>query len=460
MGTFDRFNEFWTNTKNRIAGWLGDPGDLEQRALAVRDYQNAQALTYFEGTQPPVLKVDYKTGVDDNLFINYPEMIVDKGVSFLFGDGLGISIDNDVAESLLEDLWPEAARAEDLQDLGTDGAIFGDAWVKIRMGENGRPEVIILDPSKWFKVTDPDNYKKIEAFRCQYRRPDGRYYREEVSQAAAGSWSTQTFESVDGRKWTPTGEPIVWPFPFPPVMVAKNLPKSKSAYGRPDLTRSTIALCKYIARTDSLIGKIVRVHGSPKAVATGVARQDLEIGVDSTLFLKNADAKLALLEMRGDLAGALAFRSGLRQALAETTKIPEIASGALDKVGQLSGRAMQILYGPLIKQTETKRRLYGPLIQGTVRGLLVAGGMPSSKVAGLKIELQWPAPIPPDPREDAEIGILYQQLGISNETIQQRLGFDPASEKEKVAAEQAAADERKSRLFNSGQVPGVELYTN
>ena len=38
-----------------------------------------------------MLRVDPKTGIDDNLFINYPEMIVDKGVSFLFGDGLPLS---------------------------------------------------------------------------------------------------------------------------------------------------------------------------------------------------------------------------------------------------------------------------------------------------------------------------------------------------------------------------------
>lgn len=452
------FNEFWTNARNRIAGWLSDPTDPEQRALAVREYSNHMALSFFEGAQAPVLKVDPRTGIDDNLFVNYPEMIVDKGVSFLFGDGLSIAIDDQGAQKLLNELWPEDSRSEDLQDLGTDGGIFGDTWTKVRIDEAGKPEVLILDPSKWFKLPDPENFKKILAYRCQYKRASGRYYREEISRNELGQWYSQEYDSADGKSWLAVGEPIIWPFPFAPVAAAKNLPRSKSIYGRPDLTRSVLDLCKYIARTDSLIGKIVRVHGSPKAVASGVAKQDLEVGVDSTLFLKNPEAKLALLEMKGDLTGAMAFRSQLRQALAETTKVPEIASGALDKVGQLSGKAMTILYGPLLKQTETKRRLYGPLLQGTIRTLLAAGGIQPGAVERLKIELQWPDPVPPDAREEAEVGLIYQQLGISNETIQKRLGFDPVQEAEKIALQNAAADERKSRLFNAGAVPGADLY--
>lgn len=118
------FNEFWTNARNRIAGWLADPTDAEQRALAVREYSNNQALAFFEGAQSPVLKIDARTQIDDNLFVNYPEMIVDKGVSFLFGDGLAIAIDDEGVQRMLNELWPEDTRSEDLQDLRTDKGIL------------------------------------------------------------------------------------------------------------------------------------------------------------------------------------------------------------------------------------------------------------------------------------------------------------------------------------------------
>lgn len=455
-GSGGRFSEFWTNAKNRIIGWLSDPASPEARAAAVREHIALETLSHYEGTQPPVLKIDPRYPIDDNIFVNYPEMIVDRGVTFLFGSGVDISVDDAGAQQLLWNLWPWEQMQEDLLDLATDGAIFGDAWLEVRINENLVPEVLTLDPSRWFKITDPDDYRRIRAYRCQYRKSDGRLYRQEIRHDAAGGWIIEELESLDGKRFYQIAEPVSWPFAFSPVMTCKNLPKSKSPYGRPDLTRPVLALCRYIARTDSLIGKIVRVHGSPKAYATGISRQDLEIGVDTTIFLKNPDATLNLLEMKGDLAGALAFRAQLRQSLAEVSKVPEIASGNLDRIGQLSGRAMQILYGPLIKQTEQKRRLYGRLIQNAVRGLLAAGGVKNAE--RLTIELQWPAALPPDPREEAELGLIYQQLGVSNDTILSKLGFDAEFEKVRRAEQDALADERRERLFNAGSVPGSGLY--
>jgi len=54
---------------------LADPTDAEQRACAVREYSNNVALSFFEGAQAPVLKVDPRNGVDDNIFVNYPETV-------------------------------------------------------------------------------------------------------------------------------------------------------------------------------------------------------------------------------------------------------------------------------------------------------------------------------------------------------------------------------------------------
>lgn len=452
-----RFNEFWTNAKNTIINWLSDPSDPQARILAARGYEQNLALQYYDGRPPKPLKVDARTQVDDNLFVNYAEMIVDKGVSFLFGDGLAIDIDDEGAERALEELWPAETRAEDFHDLGTDGGIFGDAWVKILIGPDGKPSPIVLDPSIWYKITDPDNYKKIDVYRCQYPRPNGRIFREETRfDQGRRKWVSQTFESANGGKsFYAIGPEVLWNFSFPPILVAKNLPQSKSPYGRPDLSRSVLELCRYLSRTDSLIGKITRVHSSPKSIAKGLAAQDLQIGVDSTIFMKNPEASLELLEMKGDLAGAMAFRKLLREALSEISKIPEIATGKLENVGQLSGRAMQILYGPLLKQTATKRRFYGPLITETVRGLLEANGY--SKAAEVKIEVQWPSAVPADPREEGEIALIWKELGVSTETIHDRLGFDAEAEAKKRGAEDEAAAEKSAAKFNSGFASG-ELY--
>ena len=79
MATFlsSRFTDFWTDTKNRLVGWLTDPSDSELRVLKLREFHQNLALSYFEGNQPRILKVDPKSNIDDNLFIPYAEMIVD-----------------------------------------------------------------------------------------------------------------------------------------------------------------------------------------------------------------------------------------------------------------------------------------------------------------------------------------------------------------------------------------------
>jgi hypothetical protein len=424
----------------------------------LREFNQNLALSYYEGSQPRVLKVDPKSNIDDNLFIPYAEMIVDKGVEFLFGDELKIEIEGDEgAQKLLDELWHPDTRAEDLIDLATDGAIFGDAWLKIFINDRNRPEIAVLDPTNWHKITDPGNYKKTLAYRCQYKLPNGRYFREETREIRPGFWETQTFESADLKKWTETGEPSPVPFPGSPVLCGKNLPKSKSTFGRPDLTKPVLDLCKYIARCDSLIGKILRVHASPKSVASGLKMQDLQVGVDSTLFLPNAEAKLQLLEMTGDLAGALAYRKQLREALSEISKIPEIATGKMENTGSLSGFALEILYGPLIKLTSKKRRLYGRLITEAARGLMLAGGFAGAEKA--QIKLHWGAAIPQDPLGEAQLGLMLAQNGVSQDTILQRLGFDPEAERTKRELEQEKADERRSKIFNAGMAGG-DVYAN
>lgn len=449
-----RFSEFWTNTKNKVVGWLSDSGSAEAMIARARQFEGNLALQYYESRAPKPLKIDARTNIDDNLQVGYAEMIVEKGVDFLFGDGLAIEIDNEDADKRLNELWPQEARDEDLIDLATDGGVFGDAWLKIYLDESGRPGVLILDPSIWQKITSPDNYKQIEIYRCQYKKGE-RWFREDTSREGSG-WVSQAFESVDGKTFYATEPPIVWPFPAAPILTCKNLPASKSPYGKADLSRAVIELCRYLHRVDSLIGKIVRVHSSPKAVAKGVAQQDLAIGVDSTLFLKSAEASIELLEMSGDLAGALAFRKMCREALSEISKIPEIATGKLESVGQLSGRAMQILYGPLIKKTLTKRRFYGPLIQAAIRTLLTVDKFPGA--ADLEVSLMWPSPVPPDKREEGEIGLIYKEIGFSRKTIITTLGFDADAELAQRAAEDREAAEAGASQFNAGAVPGAELY--
>lgn len=416
--TVDRFKTLLRSG----AGMGASPIAPQTAGLSDRRTQSGVALQYYEGLIPKQLTTN-PGEPDDNIAVNYAQVIVAKGVAFLFGDEVAFDIgaselqtsiterplgllagdaqETEDAGDYIDRVWPVDQRDEDLIDLATDGAISGDAWLKISIRESGDPLVSILDPDLMAVDTDPHDFRSVACYRCQYETLDanGRkiIYREETSPSDTGhEWVIREFVSYSGgQTWTRIPDETIWNYPFAPIFHARNLPRSKSFYGRADLTPSVLALIKYLSRMDSLVGKIVRAHSSPKAWARGIVKQELQMSTSGMLFLgQSPDAQIGLLEMTGDLQGALAFRRLMREALSEVSHVPEVASGKMDNVGQLSGLALRILYGPLVDQTRTKRKLYGAMLKRVIQALLTIGGYGRREVV-----IHWPEMIPKDPGE-------------------------------------------------------------
>lgn len=411
----------------------------------------AKALAYYDGDQPKdILKVE-RDKPDDNVSVNYAGTIVEKGVSFLFGDELDIEIGEESDESgedYLDEVWPGDTRHCDLIDLATSGGIFGHAWLKIVL-ENGRPQISILDPLNMSAKRDPRQYKRVLYYRNQYNTVDdqGRpiIWREDSIHEGNQWVIVESYSKPDQANWIEVSR-IPWRYEFAPVFECKNLPKPLEFYGRADLSKYVLSLCFYIARVDSLINKIIRAHASPKPVAKGLRKQELEIGAEQILFLPDKEASLDLLEMSGDLVSAMAFRKQLREALAEVSHVPEIATGKLDSVGQLSGLALKILYGPLVDQTSKKRRLYGKLIKDVVNALLTIGG-----IGAQQVELRWPSMLPGDDATDWNVALVKNQLGVSKDTILREHGYDSEQELQKSNNESKALGESLLSSFEKGQ---------
>lgn len=415
-----------------------------------RRLRMAQALAAYDGHAPKPLVV--RAGEpDDNVAVNYAAVIVDKVTNFLFGKDLKIEIgaaEDDSGERFLAEIWPEEQRSEDLLDLATNGAIFGHAWVRIAINAQGRPRVVIPDPLNLSAQWASDDWREIIRYRHEYNTTDASgapvICREDTDRAG-DHWIIREYRAAENsRNFALTGETL-WPWRFAPVLHCKNLPRAAEFYGRPDLTRDILTLISALARVDSLINRIIRLHGYPKTIARGMRVQDLQIGVDGTLFLPSLEAQIENLEMQSDLAASMNFRKQLREALAELTQVPEVATSKMEHVGQLSGRALQILYGPLLERTQTKRRLYGRLLKDLVSALLVIAGL-----APQPVTLHWPDLIPGDEKETAETLLLLKQLGVSEATILSRLGLDAEAEKLKRQAETSQAATALMDAFNQG----------
>jgi hypothetical protein len=422
-----------------------DVARQETLARAWQFYQHNLGLR----DKPLVVKVGQP---DDNVCLNYAAIIVDKGVQFLFSQPPSIQVGDesqDSADQYLESVWPAEQRAVDLTALGVNGGVFGDVWLRIALTE-GRPRVVVLDPLNVRAEWESDDYQRVRKIVLQYHtNVDGKpvVVRETIERSGTGWRIIEETSRLNSDSWSRTNE-TAWNYPFPPVFHEQNLPIPNEFYGRADLTVDVMDAIRALWRLDSLVNRIIRQHAYPKPVAKGMRKQDLEFNSDSIAFLPNVGQSIELVEMTGDLASAMNFRNVMRQGLAELTHIPEIATGRVENIGQLSGLALKILYGPLMARTEVKRRHYGGLIRRVTQALLEIGGVG----AGLPVTLQWADPLPNDPAQDVNRLETLQRAGVmSARTFAERMGLNWEVEQARMAEE--SAKRRDARMQDLNLVP-------
>jgi hypothetical protein len=78
------------------------------------------------------------------------------------------------------------------------------------------------------------------------------------------------------------------------------------------------------------------------------------------------------------------------------------------------------------------------------------------------VVVHWPELVPSDPIAEREALLLDEQLGVSKDTILEKLGYDPELEREKRALDQAeelAQAQAHVRRWRPGRRPGGATAT-
>ena len=112
--------------------------------------------------------------------------------------------------------------------------------------------------------------------------------------------------------------------------------------------------------------------------------------------------------------------------------VPPLASGVVRaKIGNLtSANALRVTLMGLLSRTERKRLAYGRAIQAISRMMLEVldrAGILKTGEADRTITIEWPEPLPQDPREQAAAAIAKRELGIPDETLRAEMGYAPTS---------------------------------
>jgi hypothetical protein len=429
---------------------------LDARAVdeLERQVRMKAAWEAYYGRAPKPLKVE-AGWPDDNAQVNYARLIVDKGVSFLFGQDLTFELDEGERtppEEWLDACWDANGKMLLLQKLALNGAVCGHVWAKLapaRVGE-AHPRIIVLDPANVAVGLALDDIEQVEWYTIQYRAVDPRngepVVRRQWIERNGATWQITDEESRGAGSWA-TLSSAPWPYTWAPIVDCQNLPLPNEFWGLSDIEGDVLELNNSLNFVLSNLKRVIRFHAHPKTWARGVMDNELHVSPDEVIILQSENGELHNLEMQSDLSSSITLYDRLREALHEVSRVPEVATGKLDGIGALSGLALQILYQPLIEKTEVKRRTYGGLVVELNRRLLDLGGFGPDNVTAL----HWPEMLAADTMAERQTAIIDKELGVSRDTLLQQLGYDPDLESKKRQSEQAELGDSLLASFDRGE---------
>jgi hypothetical protein len=300
--------------------------------------------------------------------------------------------------------------------------------------------------------TDPQDVDKVLLYCIEYQLPttvNGKpafmTLREEVQRQDDDTWLIGHWSRIGDRApWSPAGDPIAWPYTFPPIFSCQNLPYPHEYWGRADLTPDIIHVNDALNLVQSNVNRVLKLYGQPVIFASGTGQSVIDIKPGKIIGLPTPDAHIGSVPITSDLANALSFAANLRSDMDEQSRVPGVALGRIADLprGAISGVALQLLFQPLIEKTVMKQRLYGKLIIDITQALLKL-----ANYGDLDVDISWQNLLPVDDLAAAQTSLILKQLGVSDATIMMQLGYDPDDEMEKSQTE----DAKKLVNFGRGQ---------
>jgi hypothetical protein len=423
---------------------------------------------------PPLQKLAGQP--DDNVLSNRIRAIVDRGIDFLFGKEIEISVEERApqeAQDIINKSWGrKEARIPLLQKLAANGAIAGQAFLRIVPEPKNTYRLVVVDPATVFVQTAPQDCETVLLYCIEYSttelvngKPAQVFYREEMSRIdpdndgdngdpfadTDATWSINHWSRVGDRgNWTPApGGALSWPYPFPPLFSCQNLPMPNEYWGIPDVTPDLIGNNEDLNLVQSCINRILKLYGSPIIYATGTGESTIDIKPGKIIGLPLSESKIVAVTLASDVANALAFAANIRADMDEQSSVPGVATGRIEAMprGALSGIAIELLFMPLLKKTDKKTCLFGRLIIDVSKALLILNNITEK----IELELAWPSPLPHDDLPAVQAAISKKELNISTATLLRELGYDPEEEAKLLEAEEDAKLEKQ--LDAQAQLP-------
>lgn len=400
-----------------------------------------RAWDYYEGRHPDMLLV-WPGEPNDNVTMNLARVIVDRGISFLFGKDLEWQFDetdaiDTPAEEAIGAVWDANSKMTLLHEVGQNGFLGGVALIKIAPQPTGPIRLINLNPAEVKLCHAPDDCEDVYRFIIKYTADDAQgneIHRAEVieRQGPRGTptWQIQQYIALgSARGYTPDGPPIAWPYVNGPIQYCKNMPRANCPYGYSDL--EDFKLHNALNLLLSSIRKTLRLFPDPQDVLFGASAKGLQRGGANIWGELPATARIERLEMSADaLSAAQQFYMDLRAAIFAGARMTDMASIG-ERLGQVTNFGLKVLFMDFLQLNDTKRTLYGGLIcrvNSTLAEIMGLGDIETS--------ITWPDPLPIDEVATVQAVTAKKATGlVSDETLTQELGYDYDDEQTRIAAQ-------------------------
>jgi len=407
-----------------------------------------------------------------NLVVNYARAVVNKGVSYLFGRGVHISVSPQGplgaplpaspgglgAEPPVspEQLLGRLAEDNDLDlvllQAATNASVLGDAVLKVFVEFAGRVRLVNVDPFNVFPTWAGDDLTLREVSltgRLSAAEAAERYgVTSRESRVASDSglgtrdsgptvatveiWSDQRYRLVVGSETVHDGPN---PYGFIPFVHVPNLQPPNSRWGISDLV-DLIPLNRELDERMSDQADVIRYHADPPVVFKGVEEHsDLPVG-PGTVWDLPRDADVSLLEWRGNAPALQEHIDRVLRALYEVTETPRTSFG--DSGRLLSGVALETELQPLVQRTLRKRVSWSAALRRCNQMLLVlterVSGLAPGTFAPYRSQIVWPPMLPRDDEAEARRNLALVEGGLlSHRGAMDALGdLDPETELQRV----------------------------
>ncbi len=335
----------------------------------------------------------------------------------------GVS-DEGLSETAKE-IWDRSGAERTFLDAVIAVNLYGDGCLLVVRHEEG-PSIEFQDPGLCFPVFAGSSYQELIELEIVYQVTVGveqDYLRREI------------YEPTRAVIYHDDEEVAALAYEALPAVWVRNDPLPGLMFGNSDLD----GIVELVGDYDHLARKqtqIVDYYASPRVVFEGVVRADLDLDVDTALYLPR-DSKAYFLEWSGGAPDIEAQLTRIRNAIAEVSQIPAVAFGQMDRgFSSISGIGLQILYGPLLDKVRRKQAAWGPALERAMWLALMAEGI---RLPIDRINLIWPDPKPGDLALDVQREAQAVEANLhSRETAMRAIGIeDPAAELAKIQAEQA-----------------------